>query len=325
MSSSNHSDDNFIITSTSPFKSDNLDSIKPKKIYAYSIKKINNKLSTFTTYKGYPSTNKRKYNNTYKSIFNRIDINSTKNLKNIFPKICLNSDKTKNKTKFDKFNKTENKKYLYSSIFKIAKTYKNKSSIKKEHLYFMKEKKSEIHNIHKKIMRNNKMHILLKQSTDINVKGDKDDNKKVNNNKLSYISLTEENKASFEKEYDKICKNKLKAKKLIEKEINNVGRQFSWIKKFRKNEELERMKDNYGKKSIKTNKATSTSEFSKRMRGMDPTLQINQTSSFPMLAFDSKLISKLWKIDMIKYYKYVLDTDKTKDKKMLNDLLDVYY
>ncbi len=324
-SSSTQLNDNFIITSTSPFKSKIIYSIKPKKIYAYTNKKIKIKISPLSTYKGYFSPYKSSYNNGYKSIYNKIDLNKNKKLKNIFPKICLYTDKTKDKTQYNRVNKTENKikNNLFSSIFKITKTFKkNKNFLKKENLHFMKEKKSEIHNIHKKIMRNNKMHILLKQNTDLNENRDK--NKRVNNNKFSYISLTEESKACFEKEYNKICKNKLKAKKLIEKEITNVGKQLSWIKILKNNERVERIKNNCEKKITETNNNLMSTEFAKKMRGKDPVLEINQTSSFPVLSVDPKIISNLWKKDMIKFCKYGFDIDKTKDIQFVNDLLDVY-
>ena len=62
----------------------------------------------------------------------------------------------------------------------------------------------------------------------------------------------------------------------------------------------------------------------KRMKGKDPVLEINQTSNFPIIAVDKKLISNLWKKDMVKYCKYTLDIEKPKDKRFLSDLLDVY-
>ena len=60
------------------------------------------------------------------------------------------------------------------------------------------------------------------------------------------------------------------------------------------------------------------------MKVKDPILEINQTSNFPIIADDKKLISNLWKKDMMKYCEYTLDTNNKKNKKFLSDLLDVY-
>ncbi len=66
------------------------------------------------------------------------------------------------------------------------------------------------------------------------------------------------------------------------------------------------------------------SVFVKRIKGRDPILEINQTSNFPTIADDKKLISNLWKKDMVKYCKYLLDSNRPKDRKFINDLLEIY-
>ena len=198
----------------------------------------------------------------------------------------------------------------------------NKHNIKKENLFFMKEKKSEIQNMHKNLMKRNELFISLNHKKEL-------DNNYINNNneerknKNRFLTLTEENKEYFDSEYNKICKNKIKEKQLIEKEINNIGKQFSWNKEVKKNN------DNFGILGIKKNSKEENNElinslFSKRMKVKDPILEINQTSNFPIIADDKKLISNLWKKDMMKYCEYILDTNNKKKKKFLSDLLDVY-
>ena len=318
---SNLINDNGAITSTSPLKSKNISSIKPK-AYAYTNKKIKIKLAPFSTNNGFTSPNNRYYN-IYKTIFNKTDLSKTKNLKKIFPKISLSRDKGK----FHKSNKSEKNDIMYSSIFKMIKTSQNKCNIKKDNLFFMKEKKSEIQNIHKNIMKNNQIHIMSRQNNELNNNFEKLDNNKECNSKFSYISLTEENKICFENEYKNICKNKIKAKNLIEREIKDIGRQFSWVKKL-KGKEIEigennkKGIDNNNNNEIKNNLLNSL--ILRRMKGRDPVLEINQASNFPVIAVDKKLLSNLWKKDMIKYCKYTLDIEKPKDKRFLTNLLDVY-
>lgn len=320
-SESNPFDDNCIITATSPFKSENFSAVKPK-TYAYSNKKTKLKLLPFSVYKGLTSPNNR-YNNIYKTIFDKADLKKNKNLKHIFPKISMSIDKNKYKNIYKSENNKNNA--LYSSIFKMIKASHNKFNIKKENLFFMKEKKSEINNIHKNIMNDNKLHILLTQNNELN-DNKKDINiQKDNKNKFSYISLTEENKSCFDNEYNNICKNKLKEKNLIKKELNDIGRQFSWVRNFKNNEMGvgENYKNGYNE-NVKIKNNLLSNLFLKRIKGKDPILEINQTSSFPIIGVDKKLISDLWKKDMIKYSKYTLDIEKPKDKRFLSDLLDVY-
>ena len=314
---SNQLGENYKIASISPTKSQNLSQAKPK---AYTNKKI--KLVPFFTYKGFSSPNNR-YSNIYKTIFNKTGLNKSKKLKQIFPKISLSLDKIK----YNKTNKSENNdNTLYSSIFKMIKTSQNKYNIKKDNLFFMKEKKSEIQKIHKDIMKNNQLHIISTQKDELINNLDNTYNNKEINNKLSCISLTEENKVNFEKEYKNICKNKLKAKYLIEKEIDNIGRRLSWVNKFSKKEL--KIGETYNNEKDKENNRIKNNLLNsiilKRMKGKDPVLEINQTSNFPIIAVDKKLISNLWKKDMIKYCKYTLDIEKPKDKRFLSNLLDVY-
>ena len=78
------------------------------------------------------------------------------------------------------------------------------------------------------------------------------------------------------------------------------------------------------KDNIEENNPLINSLFLKRMKVKDPVLEINQTSNFPIIADDKKLLSNLWKKDMMKYCEYTLDINKKKNKKFLSDLLDVY-
>ena len=288
-----------IITSSSSLKSDTLSYINTEG-KAYMNKKYQLKILPSFTYKGFSSPNNR-YNNT---MFSSTDLSRIKKTNNIFPIISLSLDKNK----YNKENKSENDNSLFSSIHNMAAF--NKHNIKKENLFFMKEKKSEIQNMHKNLMKRNELFISLNHKKEL-------DNNYINNNneerknKNRFLTLTEENKEYFDSEYNKICKNKLKEKHLIEKEINNIGKQFSWNKEVKKNSKEE-------------NNELINSLFSKRMKVKDPILEINQTSNFPIIADDKKLISNLWKKDMMKYCEYILDTNNKKKKKFLSDLLDVY-
>ena len=298
--------DKFIITSTSPLKTDTL-SYNKNKPKPYTNKKNRIKIFPSFTYKGFTSPNIR-YNNT---MFSN-NLNKSKKLDSIFPKISLSLDKSK----INKINRSENDNSLLSSIYKNIKSSENKHNIKKEYLFFMKEKKSEIHLIHKNLMKRNELCISLNHEKEL---ANNLINNKEGKNKNNYLSLTEENKEYFDNEYNNICKNKLKEKKLIEKEINNIGRQFSWIKQFNNNRNIGLKKDN-----IEENNPLINSLFLKRMKVKDPVLEINQASNFPIIADDKKLLSNLWKKDMMKYCEYTLDINKKKNKKFLSDLLDVY-
>ena len=307
--------DNFIITSTTtPFKSYKFSSLKS---YIKTQNKLKIKITPFFTYKGFNSPNNRYNNNIYKnyktiSIKTNIDPKNKKH-NNIFPKISLSIDKTK-------YNKTYNSKkdkILFTSIYKMINA-KSQCSLKKENLYFLKEKKSEIQNIHKNLMKKNELNIITKQNKEINDNIENEKNKNEKKKKFNYILLTEENTASFENEYNNICKNKLRAKNLIKKEINQIGRQLSWIKnpKINNEENLKNEKD--------AEEKSKKSVFLQKLKDKDPILEINQTSNLPLIAGDIKLISHLWKKDMIKYCKYAIDSKKPKDIKFKSDLLDMY-
>ena len=316
---SNHITENFIFTSLTPFKTDKFTSIKPK-TFSHTNKKIKIKYAPSFTYKEFVNPNNR-YNNIYNTIFIKTDFNKKKKASNIFPKISLSIEQIKGR----KINKSENKNPLIDSKFKMLNNSRNKYNLKKENLFFMKEKKSEIQNIHINLMRDNEMHILSKQNNELNSHLKNENNNKEDNNKFSCISLTEENKA-FENEYNNIGKNKLKAKDLILKEINNIGKQMSWIKEFQKDgqKKMEGKGENNKNEINEDKNDLMNSIFIKRIKGKDPVLEINQTSNFPIIAHDKKLISKLWKNDMIKYCKYLLDVNTPKDKKFISNLLEVY-
>ena len=307
--------DNFIITSTTPFKTAKYSSLKP---YILTQKKIRNKIVPFFTYKDFNIPNKRnnRYNNiykNYKTISMKTEFNKNKKLNYIFPKISLSIDKSK----YNKTNNLEKDKITFTSIYKMINA-KSKCNIKKENLIFMKEKKSEIQNIHKNLMKKNELCIITKHNKELNDRMENEKNKNDEKNKFKYRSLTEENKVSFENEYNYICKNKLRAKNLIKKEINQIGRELSWIKnpKIFFEESL--------KNEIDEKEKIKRSIFLKKLKDKDPILEINQTSNLPTIAGDIKLMSDLWKKDMIKYCKYAINSNRPKDIKFKSDLLDIY-
>ena len=307
--------DKVIITSTTPFKSDKFASLKP---YMHSQKKLKINITPFFTDKGFNSPNNRYNNNiykNYKTISIKREFNKNKNKKhnNIFPKISLSIDKSK----YNKTIKSEKDRILFTSIYKMINS-RSKYNIKKENLFFLKEKKSEIHNIHKNLMKKNELCIMKYQSKELNNNIENEANKNKEKNKFKYISLTEENKASFENEYNSICKNKLRAKNLIKNEINLIGSELSWVKNPNINSE-ENLKNEIEEKEKEKN-----NKFLQKLKDKDPILEINQASNLPIIAGDIKLISDLWKKDMIKYCKYALDSNKPKDIKFKSDLLDIY-
>ena len=308
----NKKNNKFIITSMSPFKSSNM----PE--YSFTNKKKMKVVPSFV--KGFTPNNRYNYN----TIFTDIDLDKKKKSNNIFPKISLSSDKIRS----NRANNSEKNDYFLSSIYKKLKLSQNIKFIKRENLFFMKEKKSEIQNIHKNLMKRNELFILTKQNNENN---ELNKNIKVNEeekNRFNCFSLTEENKASFDNEYNNICKNKLKEKNLIEKEINIFGKGLSWIKNNKIKEEpvkniIKEKNEEDKKKNIENNESNNGVAIN-RMKTKDPVLEINQTSNFPIIAGDKKLLSNLWKKDMMKYYKYILESKKPKNKKFLNELLDIY-
>ena len=308
----NNTNNKLIFSTTSPFKSTKFSPLEHES-YQYTFKR--NKIKTIPKLSTKISISPNNRYNNYNTIFSKTQ-NRKKKLNNIFPKISLSIDKSK----FSKTNKLEKSNTLFSSINKIIKYSEKNHSLKKETLFFMKEKKSEINNIHQNLMKKNKLYLLTQQNNEI---------KKINNNdeqeksKFKPILLTEENKTSFENEYNNICKNKLKEKNLIKKEIIDLGRQLSWIKNFKKKENEEEQKKQK-EPNYEIKKKLMNSLFIKMMKDKDPIFEINQTSNYPIISVDKKLISNLWRKDMKKYCKYTLDISKPKNKRFLSDLLDVY-
>ena len=308
----NNTNNKLIFSTTSPFKSTKFSPLEHES-YQYTFKR--NKVKTIPSLSSNIAISPNNRYNNYNTKFSKTE-NKKKKLKNIFPRISLSIDKSK----FSKTNKLENSNNtLFSSIYKIINYSEKNHHIKKENLFFMKEKKSEINNIHQNLMKKNKLYLLTQQNNEIN----KINNDEQEKSKFKSILLTEENKTSFENEYNNICKNKLKEKNLIKKEINDLGRQLSWIKNFKiKENEEEQKKQKEPNYEIK--KKLMNSLFIKMMKDKDPIFEINQTSNYPIISVDKKLISNLWRKDMKKYCKYTLDISKPKNKRFLSDLLDVY-
>ena len=113
-------------------------------------------------------------------------------------------------------------------------------------------------------------------------------------------------------------KNKLRAKNLIKKEINQIGRELSWIKNPKINFE-ENLKN-----KIDENEKSKKRIFLQKLKDKNPIFEINHASNLPIIAGDIKLVSDLWKKDMIKYCKYAIDSNKPKEKKFKSDLLEIY-
>ena len=78
------------------------------------------------------------------------------------------------------------------------------------------------------------------------------------------------------------------------------------------------------KNEIDEKEKIKRSIFLKKLKDKDPILEINQASNLPTIAGDIKLMSDLWKKDMIKYCKYAITSNKPKDIKFKSDLLEIY-
>ena len=204
-------------------------------------------------------------------------------------------------------NKIKVRKGLLLSLIKSPK----KNYINKNNFTFI-PKKYEITNMHKNLMEQNKLSVILKQEREIrklifneNKKNEEEKMKKIN------INLNRKTMFLFEKEYDKINPNKKTEKYLILKEINNIGKKLSFanVKKI----------DDIMKDIDIENKL-----FSKRVKEKDSLLEINQVSTLPSLGRDQKLVFDLWKKDMIKYCKLTLDENNKDKDKFEKDLLCVY-
>jgi hypothetical protein len=305
----------------SPFQNDKISFTRPE-LYFYTNKRKIKMTASFV--KGFSSHNNR-YNTNYYTIFSKTDSHKKNNkYNNCFSGINPGNSLSTDKIRCNRTNISERMKNL-SSIYKKLKFGKN--FLKRENLYFMKEKKSEIQNIHTNLMKKNELYILTNQNIAYNSDFKNNEEEK---NKICLNAITEDNKASFENEYHYVCKNKLKEKNLIKNEINNIGKKMSWIINFKKNIENNRdkmMTDEEKKKEEdrkKIEEIINNSTFVKRIKNKDPVLEINHTSAFPKIVDDKKLLSNLWKKDMMKYYKHIVDNKKSRSKKFLSDLLDVY-
>lgn len=248
--------------------------------------------------------------------FNNTNFSENKKTRNELPKISLSQERGK----LIKTNVSEDNKYLNSFLYRNLK-FSPKEVIKKENLRFMKWKRSEILEIHKKLMKKNELNVLTSQQKILNSNLNEND-------KNNYKSLTEENKESFEKEYNELCKNKLDEKYLIAKEINKIGKKLSWLKDNKNNKINDIENDKNSKEEdteIKNNHNNINSTiFSKRLKAKDPVFEINHISSIPIIGKDIRLTSDLWKKDMKKYISYTLDISKPEDKQFSNELLNVY-
>jgi len=303
--------ENFI----SPIKTKKLSSLRAERFYGQKQYKIGGLFPNFTSKPLAISPNYRykNYSLLTGSYFNSTNFSENKKTRNELPKISLSQERGK----LIKTNVSEDNKYLNPFLYRNLK-FSPKEVIKKENLLFMKWKRSEMLKIHKDLMKKNELYVLTSQQKELS-------NNLNENDKNNYNSLTEDNKESFEKEYNEICKNKLDEKYLIAKEINKIGKKLSWLKE-KKNNDIESDKNN--KEDDMENKSNhnniNNTMFSKRLKAKDPVFEINHISSIPIISKDIRLTSDLWKKDMKKYISYTLDISKPEDKQFSNELLNVY-
>ena len=116
----------------------------------------------------------------------------------------------------------------------------------------------------------------------------------------------------FDKEYnDEKYKSKSKEKKIILKEINNIGKKLSFSN-------LKKLDD------IIKNKDINNTHSVKRVKEKESLLEINQISNLPALAKDNNMVFDLWKKDMMRYCKLTLDMKNKNNENFVKNLLCVY-
>ena len=250
------------------------------------------------------------FKNVYKT-YNRNKNNIYNNNKTNYYSLVTNPNNIRNKIINKSLNKRSQKniktrKGLLLSLIKSPK----KNYINKNNFIFI-HKKDEITNLHKNLMEQNKLSVILKQEKEIKKILFNEDKKNLENEKRKINLLNKKSMFLFEKEYDKIPKNKIKEKYLILKEINRIGKKLGFAN-------LRNIDD------IMNDIDINNKLFSKRVKEKDSLLAINHISTLPSLGKDQKLVSDLWKKDMIKYCKLTLDEKNNENDQLVKDLLRVY-
>ena len=275
------------------FEPNKLRNMKEKlTINSYSLSKIEKSseknISTFST--SLINKNRKKYFlSPFSSKFSNITGNKYKNLyqtlykgkkhKNTFPKINLSYEhRTKDKYSINNSMLSNPSKSRNSNIQYI-------NNLKKSNFLFMKDNESYIDNIHTKLMKRNRISLCSEKNIDDNKYMEEEE-------KIVKPCITEENKKLFDIEYNKVCKNKLKEKKIIIKEINDIGKKLSFLNDYH-------IKKSYN--FINQNKSI------KILLIKDPIHQINNLSSFPYLVKDSKILFHIWNKNKTKYFKCIID------------------
>ena len=298
---------------------DNIFTLNNLRFYPYTPNKnqiINNDIP-FSTIKY--STNYTKKHLSKRNIFKNVYKTYNRNKNNIYNNnnktdyysLVTNPNNIRNKIINKSLNKRSQKniktrKGLLLSLIKSPK----KNYINKNNFIFI-HKKDEITNLHKKLMEQNKLSVILKQEKEIKKILFNEDKKNLENEKRKINLLNKKSMFLFEKEYDKIPKNKIKEKYLILKEINSIGKKLSFAN-------LRNIDD------IMNDIDINNKLFSKRVKEKDSLLAINHISTLPSLGKDQKLVSDLWKKDMIKYCKLTLDEKNNEYDQLVKDLLHVY-
>ena len=290
-----------------------------KPITYYDNKREKTRMIPALFYNGY---NKQKKNKSYYTLSTNINLDNNSNTSREFDRKNFSLSKNKNNTTRDL-----NRVNFFNFPFRRIRNTQNRINLKKENLFLIKGKDSDILNIRMNLMKKNKIHILNRQRrelSDLQSKNTLIENKKKNKS-FNYIYSTEENKSSFENEYDKICKDKITEKYLIAKEINNIGKKLSWIKELKDKDNSKVCQINEKKENIKKeNNEINDSIFSKILKIKNPFFEINHASAFPIIMKDKILTRDLWRKDMMKYSKFLLNKKNKKDKKFLSDLLEMY-
>lgn len=270
------------------------------------------KLSTNYTNKYIKMNNRYIFQSIYKTFHK--DLNIINNNINYYS-LATNPNPNKIRHKFINKSTQKNfkpKKVLLLSLFKTPKKI-NKKILNKDNFIFI-PKKYEIINLHSNLMEKNKMSLKLNQEKEIkkNLFNDIQILKEKENIKNRNICLTNESMPLFDKEYnDEKYKSKSKEKKIILKEINNIGKKLSFSN-------LKKLDD------IIKNKDINNTHSVKRVKEKESLLEINQISNLPALAKDNNMVFDLWKKDMMRYCKLTLDMKNKNNENFVKNLLCVY-
>lgn len=290
-------------------------SVKNLKLYQYTTpnkKLLINPESPFSTgklstnYSNKYTSKKYIFKNIYKTFHKDIDIKN-----NHYSLITNPNCSSKITNKFIIKSLKKEKKKKIKPLISLIKTPKKKI-INKNNFIFI-PKKDEIQNLHLNLMKKNKISVKLNQEKELqniifnNNKKELEQEKIKNNN----ISLTKENFPLFVKQYNFLINDRKKEKKLILKEINNIGKKlyFSNVKNLN---------------DLRKENDINNTLYAKRVKEKECLLEINQIANLPAISQDKNLVLNLWQNDMRKFCKLTMNSKNKNNYNFIKNLLCIY-